>query len=369
MIKRNICCICNKYLKNIYCLENMPIKLSCLDKPNNTSGNLSFSQCVTCKTIQLDSLISLNELYSESHNYTSVGKVWDGYFNLFCEKINSIVVDKNILEIGDPSGKIANRINSYNKWYIIEPNKNKTINFKSNIEFIEGFFDEKFSTDKQIDMIVHSHLFEHIYEPNIFLYKCYDILKENGQMFFGIPNIEYIADKELSPFLGIFFEHTFFLNKSNIKYLLEINGFEIIEIIDYQKHSILYHVKKSNIQKQDLVIKDYYHSFFNTLNNYKIFINKCNEAILCSDKPVYLFGASYNTQFLLALGLNRNRISGIIDNCKEKEYKYLYGFDLQIFSTQIIKNQECIIILKNGYYVNEITEQILSINKNTFLLS
>lgn len=369
MIKRTKCCICNNKLKNIYCLQNMPIKLFCSKEPNITMSNLSFSQCLECKTIQLDNLIPPNELYSESHNYTSVGKVWNNYFNLFCEKINPIITNKNVLEIGDPSGKIANTINSYNKWYIIEPNKNKKINFKENIEFIEGFFDENFSTNKKIDIIVHSHLFEHIYEPNVFLNKCYDILIENGEMFFGIPNIEYIAEKELCPFLGIFFEHTVFLNKSNVCYLLEKNGFEIIEIIDYLTHSILFHVKKTkNIKNQRLIIKDYYNSFLNTLNNYQSFINQCNEIILHNNKKVFLFGASYNTQFLLALGLNRKNISGILDNCEDKHYKYLYGYDLQIFNPQIIQNQECIIILKNGYYVNEIKEQILTLNKNTIVL-
>jgi len=53
-------------------------------------------------------------------------------------------------------------------------------------------------------VIVHSHLFEHIYEPNLFLTKCYNLLDSDGEMFFGVPNIQNIADEQLCPFLGIF---------------------------------------------------------------------------------------------------------------------------------------------------------------------
>jgi len=370
-MERILCGICNNKIKNIFCLENMPIKLSCCE--NNYEfkyNNLSFSQCLECKTIQLDKLILLEELYSNSHNYSSIGKVWENYFNLFCNSIKDIIINKNILEIGDPSGKIANKSLEYKKWYIIEPNKNKDILFNDNIEFIEGFFDNNFYTSIKIDIIIHSHLFEHIYEPNLFLKKCYEILEENGEMFFGVPNMEYIGLKEISPFLGIFFEHTIFLNKENIIWLLEYNGFNIINVIDYENHSILFHVKKSNKKKEnDISIYNYNDLFFSTLDNYYNFINRCNNIIENTNLNIYVFGASYNTQFLFTLGLKQEKISGILDNSKEKESKYLYGYNLIIYNPKIIIDNECIIILKNGYYCNEIKEQLLQINKDIVIIN
>jgi 2-polyprenyl-3-methyl-5-hydroxy-6-metoxy-1,4-benzoquinol methylase len=201
LINRKSCAICDGDLTHFYKLLNVPIKLSCTINNNNYNyEEMSYSECLKCNTIQLDKLIPLNILYSESHNYTSVGKVWDGYFKLFCNLIYSHTAKKNILEIGDPSGKIANALDNYNKWYIVEPNKNKNIQFDKNIEFITGFFDENFYIYEKIDLIVHSHLFEHIYEPNKFLKKCWDLLQDNGEMFFGIPNMEHIADNKISLF-------------------------------------------------------------------------------------------------------------------------------------------------------------------------
>jgi hypothetical protein len=74
-MKRNLCSICNSSLKNIYLLENHPTKMLCTNSPVKDFSNLSFSQCLSCNTIQLDELIPLEMLYSDSHNYTSFGKI------------------------------------------------------------------------------------------------------------------------------------------------------------------------------------------------------------------------------------------------------------------------------------------------------
>jgi predicted SAM-dependent methyltransferase len=369
VIIREKCSICNSSLNNIYKLQNVPIKLVCTSNPEFGFDELSISKCSQCHTIQLDKLIPLDILYSTSHNYTSVGKTWEGYFNLFCDVVQTNIVDKNILEIGDPSGKIATRLDTYSKWFIIEPNKNKDIYFNDKITFIEGFFDEKFSVDQKIDVIIHSHLFEHIYNPNDFLKKCYEILDVNGEMVFGVPNMEFIAEQELCPYLGVFFEHTIFLNNENISYLLLNNGFDVVKIIKYENHSTIYHCKKnSNISvpcTHFTLSKNYEDVFFSTIKKYKLFVDKCNNS---TDESVYIFGASYNTQYILALGLDCNKVLGILDNCKEKQGNYLYGYNIKIHEPSVIRDVTCSIILKNGYYVDEILKQILFINPNTNIL-
>jgi predicted SAM-dependent methyltransferase len=371
-ICRKKCAVCNSDLKHIYNLDNVPIKLSCTSTPQFEKKSMSYSSCVMCNTIQLDKLIPLEQLYSDSHNYVSVGQTWTDYFNLFIENITPIIRDKNILEVGCPSGKLALKANYYKKWYIVEPNKNSSVLFHDKIEFIEKYFDDNFILNEQIDVIVHSHLFEHIYEPNIFLKKCNQILCEDGVMFFGVPNMEYFVDTKLSPFFGVFFEHTIFLNKKNITYMLNKNGFELIDIIEYENHSVLYHCKKKNTfeisNTSQLILDENINRFYESVNYYKNFVDKCNSIINSTEKKVYIFGASYISQILLSLGLNIEKINGILDNCKDKHNKYLYGYNLQIFSPNIITDN-AIIILKNGYYVNEISKQLKEINNNIEIIS
>ena len=367
---RSACSICNSTIKNIYSLENMPVKLLCQDIVDSSRNKLSFSQCETCNTIQLDNLIPLDFLYSESHNIDSVGVTWSNYFNFFSIYIKEFIINKNVLEIGDPSAKIAKLSNNYNKWIIVEPTKNKNRSLNEKIIYIESFFDEKLELDYKVDIIIHSLLFEHLYDFNSFLTKCYDLLDFNGSMIFCIPNMEYIAMNNLAPFLGIFFEHTVFLNKENVAYILKNSGFEIIKQLDYLKHSILFNVKKCYpISEENIKIVDYKANFFKSLERYSNFAEKCNKIINDNiNKKCFLFGASYNTQFLLELGLNKENLSGLLDNSVFKQDKYFYGYNLKIFSPSILKTMDCIVILNNGYYNDEIEKQIIEINSNTFII-
>ena len=421
---RNECVICNNPLDVFFSLHNVPNKLTCVTEICTNNSTMDFAQCSKCNTIQLKKMIPLNILYEDSHNFVSVGKVWEKYFEMFINYFQNIINTQpngTILEIGCPSGKVAQKVDNYKKYIIVDPNQNSDEKFSENIVFKQAIFDDDFIINEQIDIIVHSHLFEHIYEPSKFVKKCYDILNDEGEMYFGVPNMENFIEGKSTPFLGIFFEHTIFLNEENISYLLTQNGFEIIRINYYEKHSVLYHCKKkvvtpllslstddsSNVEFQtipvanfsggkatyevsseetrsplpklpsELVVKrltapcqitNYKDNFTSITEQYKQFIEKCNEKISNTTKKVYLFGASYNTQMLLLLGLQDENINGILDNCKTKQGKYLYGFKLQIYDPNILKNNDSIVILQNGYYNNEIMNQIQILNKNTEII-
>ena len=106
-----------------------------------------------------------------------------------------------------------------------------------------------------------------------------------------------------------------------------------------------------------------------SLDLYSLFHYVCikiiNENI---NKEVYIFSASYNTQYLLAFGLNNVYINGILDNCKDKHDKYLYGYNLKIYDPEVLKNNDAIVICNSGYYMNEIIEQIKNINTNIIII-
>jgi hypothetical protein len=103
-----------------------------------------------------------------------------------------------------------------------------------------------------------------------------------------------------------------------------------------------------------------------SVNKAQTFIHSCK---CYFENEIYLFGASYNTQFLLAFGLSEYKIVGILDNCKEKQGKYLYGYDLQIFDPAVVKDKNCVVVVKNGYYSKEIIEQLYVINPLLIIVS
>jgi hypothetical protein len=117
------------------------------------------------------------------------------------------------------------------------------------------------------------------------------------------------------------FEHTIFYNKENILYLLEKHHFELVETIDYLNHSILFHVKKSSRNSFaktsfPLITRVGISDFDKSIRTYLDFIQKCKlqiEELSHKEIKIYLFGASYNTQLLLAMGLSDIRIENILD--------------------------------------------------------
>ena len=84
------------------------------------------------------------------------------------------------------------------------------------------------------------------------------------------------------------------------------------------------------------------------------------------DGEVYLFGAHLFSQYLIAFGLNQEKIIGILDNSELKIGKRLYGTNLKVFHPNEIKEKEKVaVILKVATYRDEILEQIFEINRST----
>lgn len=373
-MERINCSICNETpLVSLYVFPNMPIQLSCVDTPVTTQKqHLKFSQCPRCNTIQLSQLVPLDILYANSHNTISVGNTWKKYFELFTNILTSEIQGQTVLEIGDPSAKLANSLDGYHEWTIVEPNPNHDIVLNPRISFVKSFFDSMFHLDTPVDIIVHSHLFEHMYDFSAFLTKCHQLLRENGKMIFGIPNMEHIAKHNLCPCLGIFFEHTVYLSKESVTYLLHKHGFNIDHVYEYESHSYIFHTTKS-IPKyvEPPSFPNMYNVFLSSIESSKLFVDMCLVYMdMHPSKTYFVFGASYNTQYLLSIVPElAKRINCILDNSVDKHNKYLFGYELLISPpTVICEVDEPVVILKNGYYVNEITSQLKHLNNNCIIL-
>ena len=86
-----------------------------------------------------------------------------------------------------------------------------------------------------------------------------------------------------------------------------------------------------------------------------------------TEQSIYLFGAHVFAQYLIAIGLNTERILCVLDNDQNKHHKRLYGTSLTASSPKILSDvKNPIVILKAGAYNDEIKDDILSnINKDT----
>jgi SAM-dependent methyltransferase len=358
-----------KTLEPLYTFKNFPGYIGCTDKAqkNDILADLSLTICKKTGIIQLDKLLPLEVVYPEYHS-EALGGVWRAHHMRFVKFINKYN-PQNVLEIGGSNGFIALEClknKKIKKWIMVEP----TPSIKSNkrFEVIPTNFNNSFKYNKPIDMVVHSHTLEHIYEPGDFMEAIGRFLQEDGLQIFSVPNLyRYLKNKYAN---WINFEHTVFLTEYYIDYLLTINGFEIIEKKYYLEHSIFYATKKSTTKKK-IFLKNKYKKNKKLFNDFLTFYQKkislLNKKIKNFDGEVYLFGGHIFSQFLLNLRLDSS-IKKILDNSKLKRGKRLYGTNLSVAPLEVIKDLPRVaVILKAGVYQYELTKQLKRINNNVVI--
>jgi len=359
----------NGKLEELHSIKKFPVFIGATKKPfkTDTFSDLTFDICKETGIIQLRNLIDPNIVYSEFHS-ESLGKIWEDHHNLLAKLISKYSDNKAILEIGGSDSRLAlktlNINKKINKWDIIEPNIKNRINHKK-ISYIEDFFDVK-KIKSTYNLIIHSHVLEHAYDPHIFLDNIKSCIEDGDYHIFSVPNLyESLKNKYVNT---LNFEHTLFLTEEIIDYLLSCKNFEIVEKEYYKNQSIFYVTKKNKLIKPIKLknnYKKYKKLYLKFLNYYLNFVKRANKKIEKHKGDIYLFGGHVFSQYLITLGLNYSKIKYVLDNSKLKNGKRLYGSKLIIKYPQEVKlDENSLIILKVGQYRDEIKTKLININKN-----
>jgi hypothetical protein len=370
-IKRNVCVITGaKDLEHLYMFKNFPVLMGSTesDKRDDLFYDMSWTISKSSGVIQLNKLLPLNIIYRDPHGSGVIGSVWNNHHKCFANFIYKYNPD-SVFEIGGSHGIMSYEYSKIKEisWTILDPNPSPIPECKS--KYIKGFFDENFKSSESFDMVVHSHLFEHIYDPNKFMNHLANFIGDGKKMLFSIPNLESMMRKKYTN--SINFEHTIFLTEPYIDYLLTKHKFRIIEKIYYLDNSIFYAtVKDKTVDIQELPsgLYEKNKALYNDYISYhKNLISEINNKMLTTQQSIYLFGAHIFSQYLIMFGLDTKRINSILDNDQAKQDRRLYGTSLLVHSPKILKNETSpIVILKAGVFNEEIKNDILNkINANT----
>jgi len=361
----------NNDLEDLYTFKNTPVFMGCVGHDSSKDLLVDMSWKISKKSgmIQLNPLLPLDVVYNTEHGSGTVGKIWDEHHKSFAQFISKYSI-KNILEIGGLHGILSQKyfdLEGKAKWTIIEPNP--IVPESVPVKVITGFFDNNFKSEEKFDAIIHSHVLEHIYNPNEFMEHQSSFMKEGDLLIFSIPNMEMMLKNKYTNCIN--FEHTVFLSEPYVEYFLNKHSFKLIDKQYFRNdHSIFYCAKKtSNNFKIDLS-KNLYEINKNIFQEYVDYyineVKKINEIINNINIPVYLFGAHVFSQYLIVFGLDTSNIICLLDNDIKKENKRLYGTSLVSKSPKVLKDiPEALVILKAGVYNDEIKNDILSnINPN-----
>lgn len=354
-------------LTPIATIKNFPISMSCM-KSLKWNEDLFYDMkwgISESGHIELMELLDPNLIYKNYHNPGSVGKIWKDHHNRLYEFISKDNF-KNVLEIGGSSGRLVDNFCLHStkfNWSIIEPSV-QAAHTDGRVDLIEGYF-ENHDFNTTFDTIVHSHVFEHVYDPLKFLQKIYQLLKPNGLHYISLPNMNYWLRNKFTNTLS--FEHTFYVDDLVLEHLLSRTGFKVLEkIID--NHSVF--IKSIKVENCETVNYDFTYVkdiFKNYMTGIQADADYIKEQLF--DQKFYLFGGHIFSQSLLNLGLNIDNVECILDNDIQKHYKRLYGTTCLVKPTSVLAEDENpIVILRGGPYHEEIKKSILNINQNTRFL-
>ncbi len=363
-IKRDKCVLNENYqLKEIYCFKNFPVYMGCVDTLQNTDifSDMKWGYCEHSGLIQLMNLIPQDFLYSKHHNPGVTGKIWEEHHFKFSNFIKTSSF-KKCLEIGGATGTLFKHFLDTDEkftWSVLEPSGSFKIE-DDRIFIIKDYF-ENYCLKEKYDIVVHSHVLEHMYEPMKFMEKVRDVLVDGGYQYISIPNMrEWLSKGYINTLM---FEHTYYIDEYVLEFILNMNGFVIEEQI-INNHSIM--VKSKKVDKIIDCDCSFEYSKLIFKNYYKNLVNDVNETIeKIKEKSVYLFGAHIFSQMFIKMGLDENKVIFILDNNIEKHNKRLYGTKLMVNSPEILRDLESpIVIVRAGSYTKEIMDGILDINQS-----
>lgn len=349
-------------LVSLYTIKDFPVFFGCVNTlpKDDLYADMEWGIDPETGVIQLIKLIPLEILYQSQH-VDGCGPTWRKYYEDFVEYILRSNV-KRVLEIGGGQGQLAEMATKKSKdlnWIIVEPNP--THSGSDRIKIIPKFFEEGIKIDDNIDVVVFSQLLEHIYKPRQFIESISKFLDINGKLIFAYPNLtRWLKNKYTN---AINFEHTMFLTSYYVDYLLRLHSFEIEDKRKYKGHSYFYTAQKKKKVK-DIKLrnryKEYKKIFLEFIDYHRKMVVDLNEKMSRVRRPIYCFGAHIFTTYLLAFGLNTNKIVTILDNSPTKRGKRLYGTNFIVKSPRVLKGKgKVYVILKAGIYNNEIKKDIL----------
>ena len=286
-------------------MDDFPVFMGCVkhDIKQDLCADMTWSISETNGIVQLRRLVPLNVLYDSQHDSGLIGGIWIEHHQQFAKFIQE-QSPKSILEIGGAHGILSREYKKENpiNWTILEPNPVPAEGV--DVIFIKGFFDDKFTFDGEIDTIIHSHVFEHVYYPNEFINHISNFLEEGQRLIFSLPNMEEMLKRKYTNCIN--FEHTVFITEPYVEHLLSKHGFKQIDKKYFKNdHSIFYaYVKDFNTEVINLPDGLYEHNkklYLDYVDYHKKLITDLNGKIakIDKDQSIYLFGAHVFAQYLI----------------------------------------------------------------------
>ncbi len=359
---RERCLFCKESVFTILFNKDYSIPIGCFSV-NDSNYSYTFIpynlyNCSKCSTIQTMYEGDLSLIYSESFAglFGTTRSIMNIEFSKFILSNDSI---KSVLEVGAGNGDIADILleKSGLNYTIIDPSYwgNTT-----NRSIIKNFIENIDTSSLDSDTLVMSHVFEHFYDPMTILSKVSQ-MPNLTHIYINHPNLESFIKNGNYHVLNP--EHIFYVETSFIEDIFLLFGFKRKQLYNYTDFAIFLEFERIQIEKNSISFPKNIKTLESTqmfFSNLFIKIKKINDILDKTTLPVHIWPSSMHTNFVIAMGLNKDKIKFVLDNSPHKIGKYLYGYNLYCKSFKEITESydKKIIILAGGSYNKEVIDSV-----------
>lgn len=359
----NKCLICNEELKgnSLMMLDNMPA--SAQDIPdayqvkNDHGLTLNLCQCPKCGLVQFDCKpVSYYRDVIRSGGYSST--MHDLRYSQYKHLIETYHLEgKKFIEVGCGQGEFLSVLNEFpvktygieHKATLVELAKSKGLNV------VQGFVEsgECKIQGAPFDVFLSFNFLEHQPNPNEMLEGIYNNLTDDGMGLITVPSLEYILEHD--GYYELIRDHLSYYSFETLRFLLEKNGFQVLEQQIVNRDTIAMIVSKRKKVNISNLIDSYSYIKEETLN---YIISQLNIG-----RRVGIWGASHQGFTLAATADLGEKVTYIIDSAPFKQGKFAPTSHIPIISPDdAVKDPvDTIIIIAPGY-----TNEIASIIRKDF---
>lgn len=227
---------------------------------------------------------------------------------------------------------------------------------KYNVSVKTRFFNKNIDIDQKFNLIILSHIVEHLMYPSEFIKSLRKNLSQNDFIFIEVPTINKFTKDWM---FHISFEHVNYFNLNSLKNLMILNGFELQNKIIFKNQSncapgyptlgTVWKKKNISSHKNQFASTDHLQNYIFELNNYKKQIETKIEKIKNRNIRIAIWGAGTITAQLFAnTKISQCNVSFIFDIDSKKNLLKMAGIIIKTPKYEngklIIKDIDAIII-------------------------
>jgi 2-polyprenyl-3-methyl-5-hydroxy-6-metoxy-1,4-benzoquinol methylase len=327
------------------------------DLENDRGVDLNLFQCSSCGLIQLSErpVSYYKEVIRASSFSDEMKEFRVEQFVSWIDKYN--LKEKNILEVGCGRGEylsILKQIKASSVHGVEYSKESVSLCEKSRLPVTKGFFgDDNFVLPRQeYDGFICLNFMEHWPNPNKVLAHLKENISDNAVGIVEVPNFDMILKQGLySEFIS---DHLLYFSKETLIFMLNYNGFEVIECSviwhDYILSAVVRKRKKIDIS----LLRSNKLNIETKLNS---FINEFEE------KEVAIWGAGHQSLAVMSLAKLENKIRYVVDSASFKQGKYTPATHIPIVAPVELKSNpvKAVVIIAASY-----SSEVAHIMKNSY---